>query len=137
MAWMFSLVLLFSYSVILTAQEEQKTEKKEMKKEFGKVEFEAFHTVLRPLQHKALPAKDFKKIREKSELLVEKGEAIVNLGIPKDIEKTAEYERTLQNFSGALVKYKTDAKSGTDAELKKSYLAVHDLYEKLMNYLPD
>jgi hypothetical protein len=137
MAWMFSLVLLFSYSVTLTAQEEQKTEKKEMKKEFGKAEFEAFHTVLRPLQHKALPAKNFKKIREKSELLVEKGETIVNLGIPKAIEKTAEYKRALQSFSDALAKYKNDAKSGTDAELKKSYLAVHDLYERLMNFLPD
>jgi hypothetical protein len=137
MAWMFSLVLVFSYSISLPAQEKQKTEKKEMKKEFGKAEFEAFHTVLRPLQHKALPAKDFKKIREKSELLVEKGEAIVNLGVPKNIEKTAEYEKALQSFSDALVKYKSDAKSGTDAELKKSYLAVHDLYERLMNYLPD
>lgn len=137
MAWMFSLVLLFSCSVTLTAQEEQKSDNKEMKKEFGKAEFEAFHTVLRPLQHKALPAKDFKKIREKSELLVEKGEAIVNLGIPKDIEKTAEYEKTLKSFSDALAKYKGDAKSSTDAKLKKSYLAVHDLYEKLMNYLPD
>jgi hypothetical protein len=134
---MLCLVLLLSYSVVLTAQEEQKMEKKEMKKEFGTAEFEAFHTVLRPLQHKALPAKDFKKIRENSELLVEKGEAIVKLGIPKDIEKTAEYDKALQSFSKALAKYKGDAKSGTDAELKKSYLAVHDLYEKLMNYLPD
>ena len=105
--------------------------------EFGTAEFEAFHTVLRPLQHKALPAKDFKKIREKAELLADKGEAIVKLGIPKDIEKTAEYEKALQSFSDALVKYKRDAKSGTDTELKKSYLAVHDLYERLMNYLPD
>ena len=61
----------------------------------------------------------------------------MNLVTPKDIEKTAEYERTLQSFSDALVKYKGDAKSGTDAELKKSYFAVHDLYERLMNFLPD
>lgn len=61
----------------------------------------------------------------------------MKLGTPKDIEKSAEYEKTLQSFSEALMKYKGDAKSGTDAQLKKSYLAVHDLYEKLMNYLPD
>ena len=136
-AWIVSLVLVFSFSVTLTAQEAQKTETKEMTKESTEKIFEAFHSVLRPLQHKALPANDFKKIRAKSELLVEKGKAIVALGTPKDIEEASEYEVALKSFSDALAKLESDAKNGTDAELKKSYLAVHDLYEKLMDFFPD
>ena len=131
------LILAFSFFAMVKAQEHQGSKADTTKQEFGKKEFEAFHTVLRPLQHKALPAGDFKKIREKSDILAAKGEEIVKLGLPKELKDSTVYAKTLAEFAKALGGLKHEAKEGTDAELKKSYIAVHNLYEELMNLLPD
>lgn len=101
-------------------------------------EYEEFHRVLRPLQHEALPAKDFQTIRARAEELVTRGEAIVNLGVPKGVDgkKVGEFAEGLKKFGGALVKFRTDAGGGTDDQLKESYLAVHDTFETLADMLP-
>ena len=130
-------VIVFAFIGVVIAQEQQSAQKKESTETFGQKEFEAFHSILRPLQHKALPAGNFKLIREKSSALIEKGEAIVKLGPPQGIEKLKEYEKALENFSSALSALAKDSKSAKDPELKKSFSKVHDLYEKLMNMLPD
>lgn len=105
---------------------------------FSVKEYEEFHDVLRVLQHEALPAKDFKTIRARAGELVTRGEAIVKLGVPRGVEeKTApEFSEGLKRFGEALVKFKSDAGSGTDDQLKESYLAVHDSFEALADMLP-
>ena len=100
--------------------------------------YEEFHDVLRPLQHEALPAKDFAKIRAQSSLLIKRGKALVKLGVPKGTkdEHKDEFARGLTKFNEALAKFKSDAKKGTDEQLTKSYLAVHDTFETLADLLP-
>ena len=41
-------------------------------------EYEDFHHVLHPLEHEALPKKDFRCIRAQSSLLVKRGKALVS-----------------------------------------------------------
>ncbi|MGB7924216.1 MAG: hypothetical protein WCF57_13320 [Pyrinomonadaceae bacterium] len=105
---------------------------------FGVKEYDEFHHVLRPLQHEALPAKDFKRIRSRAGLLVALGEAIVKLGVPRGVEEKAapQFGERLKRFNEALAKFKTDAVSGTDEQLKVSYLVVHDSFETLAEMLP-
>lgn len=105
---------------------------------FSVKQYEVFHDVLHPLQHEALPNKDFKLIREKSALLNRHGRAIVRLGVPRGTSQgnRAEFVSELNKFGKALAKYRSDAKRGTDAQLEASYNAVHDSFEMLAAMLP-
>ena len=104
---------------------------------FGVKEYDAFHDVLHPLEHEALPKGDFARIRSQAKELTKRGDAIVKLGVPKGIatDKTEQFKKQLDEFAKALVKFSTDAESGTDADLKTSYSAVHDLFEDLAHML--
>jgi len=106
--------------------------------EFSVKEYNEFHEVLHPLQHEALPKNDFATIRNKSAELIMHGRKIVKLGVPRgtEKEKVADFKAGLIQFNKALTKFRTDAKSGTNAQLKISYSAVHDTFETLAEMLP-
>ena len=132
----FALAILVSVSLVsfrVTAQETH-----EKKHGFGVRQYEAFHDVLHPLEHEALPQKDFRRIRAHSALLTNRGRAIVSLGVPRGTadENKKEFSAELKKFSRALTKFRTDARRGTDVELEKSYSAVHDSFEMLAAMLP-
>lgn len=101
-------------------------------------EYEAFHELLHPLEHDALPGKDFARIRTNAKELVKRGEAIVKLGVPAGTaeKNVTEFRNELKKFSGALKKLSRDAKSGSDQKLADSFSAVHDSYEVLVGMLP-
>ena len=105
---------------------------------FGIKEYDAFHDVLHPLEHEALPKGDFARIRSQAKELTKRGDAIVKLGVPGSInaEKKEHFKNQLDAFAKALVKFSADAESGADADLKTSYSAVHDLFEDLAHMLP-
>lgn len=103
---------------------------------FSVKEYNEFHDVLHPLQHEALPNKDFKTIRAKAGELTTLGEAIVKLGVPAGVKDSAEFEKELKNFADALARFKSDAANGSDAKLEESYSAVHDSFEMLAGMLP-
>ena len=105
---------------------------------FSVIEYESFHDVLHPLQHEALPQKDFKRIRAAAGKLVALGEAIVKVGVPRGVDKNKhqELKAGLKIFGEKLVKFKADADQGTDDQLKESYIAVHDSFEMLAAMLP-
>jgi hypothetical protein len=106
--------------------------------EFSVKEYNEFHEVLHPLQHDALPKGDFATIRARSGELIKHGKKIVKLGVPRGTrtEKIADFKVGLTKFNKALAKFRTDAKSGTDEQLKVSYSAVHDTFEELADRLP-
>lgn len=105
---------------------------------FGVKEYDRFHDVLHPLQHEALPKNDFRRIRAKSSLLVNRGWAIVRLGIPAGTseDKREEFAEGLKKFGRALTRFKSRAKRGSNDQLKESYSAVHDSFEVLAEMLP-
>ena len=105
---------------------------------FGVKEYDAFHDLLHPLEHEALPKGDFAKIRADAKELSKRGDAIVKLGVPKGIkaEGVETFKKNLDGFAKALVKFSADAESGADADLKTSFDAVHDLFEELAHTLP-
>ena len=106
--------------------------------EFSVKEYEDFHRVLHPLQHEALPKKDFQRIRARAGELTKLGKAITKLGVPRGTppESVAEFKKELKKFGKALVEFRADAKSGTDPQLEKSYSSVHDSFEMLAALLP-
>jgi hypothetical protein len=105
---------------------------------FSVKQYEDFHDVLHPLQHDALPNKNFKEIRARSAQLIRLGRAIVRLGVPRGTSKQnrAEFGRELRKFSKALANYNAGARRGSDAQLEASYSAVHDSFEMLAAMLP-
>ena len=105
---------------------------------FSVKEYNEFHRVLRPLQHEALPGKDFQRIRSNAGELVKHGEAIVKLGVPSQTAErnVEEFRKELKKFSDALAKFREDAKAGTDDQLIDSFSSVHDSFEMLAAMLP-
>jgi hypothetical protein len=105
---------------------------------FSAKEYEQFHDVLHPLEHEALPNKDYRRIRSQSGELVKRGKAVVKGGVPEALieEKKTEFMAELKTFDAALNKFKNVARRGSNTKLKTSYSAVHDSFEKLMSMLP-
>jgi len=105
---------------------------------FSVREYEDFHDVLHPLQHDALPNKNFREIRARSALLTRRGRDIVRLGVPRGTSKKnrVEFANELRKFSKALARFNADARRGTDTQLEASYSAVHDSFEMLAAMLP-
>jgi len=105
---------------------------------FSVKEYNEFHRALHPLQHEALPRKDFQRIRTKADELVKYGEAIVKLGVPPGTSETnvAEFRKELKRFGDALAKFGAHAKSGTDGQVEASFSSVHDSFEVLAEMLP-
>lgn len=130
-------VLLTSASVVLVAQEKQADAKHDMKEQsFGIKEFDAFHHVLHPLQHEAIPKKDYQAIRAKAAELKTLGDAIVKLGTPDSISKAKKYAQELKEFGEKLAKLQALSEKGTDKEIKKMFAEVHEEFEELAHMLP-
>lgn len=106
--------------------------------DFSVKEYNEFHRVLHPLQHEALPRKDFQRIRSNAGELVKHGEAIVKLGVPPGTAETKveEFRKELKKFSDALTKFSEHAKAGTDDQLEAAFSSVHDSFEVLAGMLP-
>ena len=105
---------------------------------FSIKEYNSFHDLLHPLEHEALPAKDFQRIRANAADLVRRGEAIVRVGMPKGTAERyrQDFRKEIKKFKSALGKLKNDAKRGTDAQLEASFSALHDSFEMLAGMLP-
>lgn len=105
---------------------------------FSVKQYEEFHEMLHPLEHEALPKKDFQRIRNQSAPLVKHGKEIVALGVPAGVagEQEVEFKKELAKFDGALNKFRSDARRGSNSRLKISYSAVHDSFEMLASMLP-
>jgi hypothetical protein len=105
---------------------------------FSVREYSEFHHVLHPLQHEALPAKDFSRIRSNAAEMVKRGTAIIRVGVPQGTPETSaeEFRKELKKFEGALGSFSRNAKDGTDTELETSFSAVRDSFEMLVGMLP-
>jgi hypothetical protein len=101
-------------------------------------EYNVFHDLLHPLEHEALPAKDFQRIRSNAADLVRRGEAIVRVGVPRGTAEryVEDFRKELKKFKSALGRLRKDAKRGTDAQLEASFSDVHDSFEMLAGMLP-
>ncbi len=98
---------------------------------FSFKEYEEFHDVLHPLEHEALPNKDYARIRSQANELVRRGNAIVKRGVPQNSPVRAEMKRELKKFRRALSKFAAAARSTDNARLSTTYSAVHDSFEQL------
>lgn len=105
---------------------------------FSVKEYNVFHDLLHPLEHEALPAKDFQRIRTNAAELVKRGEAIIRVGVPPGTAERyrEDFRKELKKFKSALGKLRKYAKRGTDAQLEASFSDVHDSFEMLAGMLP-
>ena len=94
-------------------------------------EYEKFHDVLHPLEHEAVPQKDYARIRARSSELVQLGNAIVKLGVPEGSNVPDEMRRELKTFKKSLRRFSSVAKGNKDRDLETAFEAVHDSFEKL------
>ena len=114
------------------------TNRADAEEHFSVKEYNQFHDVLHPLEHEALPKKDFQRIRTNAAELVKRGKAIVQVGLPSGTpaQHHEEFRKELKKFAGALGDFGKHAQDGTDAQLEASFSAVHDSFEMLVGMLP-
>ena len=105
---------------------------------FSVKEYNEFHHVLHPLEHEALPAKDFQRIRSNAGDLLKRGRAIVQVGVPRGTAEKyiEEFRRELKKFDNSLDKFSEHSQKGTDEQLEVAFSAVHDSFEMLVGMLP-
>jgi len=105
---------------------------------FSVKQYTEFHELLEPLQHEALPNKDFQRMRSDAAEFVKRGQTIVRLGVPAGTAKTnvSRFRLELKKFKNSLNKFKQDAKGSDDIKLAASFSAVHDSFETLAGMLP-
>jgi hypothetical protein len=135
------LVLTLAAVFILTLEVPNASTSTAVQHRFPIKEYELFHDVLEPLQHEALPQGDFRRIRAMANELVTRGKAIVALGIPPESPEASKSQRRkfvkmLRKLDRALAIFKTDAQTGSNTDLKKSFTAVHDYFEGLADLVP-
>ena len=101
-------------------------------------EYDAFHEVLHPLEHEAVPAKDWQRIRTHANELVKRGKAIVKLGVPQGTaeKRLPEFRQELRKFNDALKQLDRYARKGTDTDVENSFASVHDSFEILLGMIP-
>ena len=102
----------------------------------GSQQFHSFHEVLHPLMHEALPQKDFKTMRARAGELVRRGRAIVKTGVPQGVKDEAAFRKGLKSFDAELAAFRKAAGRKDDAQLEKTFNAVHDTFEMLADMLP-
>lgn len=135
--FMFVALLVATYPTVpAAAQEKHGAPDHEAKHHFGAKEFEVFHDVLHPLQHEALPKNDLRTIRAKAAELASAGDAIVKLPLPKEAKTRSAIKPEMKRFGTALAKFRKDAATGTDTQLRESYVTVHDTFETLAEKWP-
>lgn len=129
--------LVFALAAILMVTLEVPHASSLVQDEFKIEEFQLFHDILRPLQHEALPQGDFQRIRSMATELVKRGEAIVKLDVP-DVPNAQprKFLKVRKKFKKWLSRFATDARTGSNAKLKKSFTAVHDSFEQLLDLMP-
>jgi hypothetical protein len=98
-------------------------------------EYEFFYVLLGQLQREALPERDFQRIRSYTDELVARGKAIVKLRLRKGV-KSEEFSDARRNFDRALNAFKSDARKNDDSRLSRSFAALHDSFEKLVDEAP-
>ena len=105
---------------------------------FSVREYVDFHHVLHPLEHEALPAKDFQRIRSNSGELLRRGRGILRVGVPNGTNQkyVEDFRRELQKFARALDRLAEQSQSGSDEQVETSFSAVHDSFEMLAGMLP-
>src|SRR5688572_23871310 len=71
---------------------------------FSVREYNVFHDLLHPLEHEAVSAKDFQRIRSNAADLVRRGEAIVRVGVPRGTAERyrEDFRKEMKKFKNAL-----------------------------------
>ena len=128
------LLLILSVALPITTFAQVKKETKETMPAAKSIvkEVQAFHKLLHPLVHDALPKGDFAKIRENLEKLLKGATAIQEAQIPK---KLAGRQKEATDAANELVSQLTDMVSTKDkiddATLEKLFNDMHEKYEQL------
>ena len=106
---------------------------------FGVAQFDRFHDLLHPLQHEALPGRDFKTIRAKAAALYAAGRAAANAPVPRGVADRQAYRQQSAKFLKALGSFRRATRPGasaSDEAVSAAFSRVHDEFEALAHMLP-
>ena len=123
------MALLFAGMTSVVAQ----TKAAKKKPAFAMKELKAFHDVLHPLVHDALPKSDFGRIRGGLEKLLEKAKAIQAAKLPKPLEgRSQEFENVSESLVAGLEDMVSMKDKVDDATIEKLFNEMHDTFEQLV-----
>jgi len=129
--------LLLALAVFTTAsfsqeKEAAKSEHKKGEHGFALRELTAFHDVLHPLVHEALPSSDFGSIRKGIDGLLEKAMTIQQAKLPRKLQgRSKEFKKKAAELVKQLEGMSETKNNVDDATIEKQFNDVHDTFESL------
>jgi len=91
---------------------------------------EKFHTVLRPLQHQAVPNNDVETIKSQTSKLYSMAEQVANATIPEDLREQGDaIHQHQQDLVGRVRELQNQLKNGTDEDILNAFSDIHTQYE--------
>lgn len=99
---------------------------------FGIKELKAFHDVLHPLVHDALPKGDYSRIKESLDKLLVKAKAIQKAKLPKALAaRKKEFQKSASELVRQLTDMNTMKNKVDDETFDKAFNEMHDTFEQL------
>lgn len=125
------ILLLCAGSLLLAtaaAQEKKDAQRRHNKSKIAEVD--SFHDALYPVWHEYYPGKEWDKIRSQADELAQRKDAVMKLELKR---KSAVAEQLRQKFGEAVDKFVSAAKSGTDKELSRTVLRMHERFTAFLD----
>ena len=127
----FIIVALFTGTMAASGQEQAKPGEKPVHS-FAVKELKAFHDILHPLVHDALPKSDFGRIKKGLDKLLQKAIAIQKAKLPKELAgRKEEFKNTSNNLVTQLQDMVAMKDKVDDETLEKTFNEMHDTFEQL------
>ena len=124
--------LILAFTAVSVCQEKKETKEKKPVTQSVVKEVQAFHKVLHPLVHDALPDGDFGTIRKNLEKLLEEANAIQEAQVPKKLAgRQKEVEDTAEKLVSELKDLVSTKDIVDDATLEKLFNDMHETFEQL------
>ncbi len=91
---------------------------------------EKFHTVLRPLQHQAVPNNDVEAIKSEAQNLYELAEQVADATLPEALQNQSEtVKEHQQNLVNAVKNLQEQIQTGSSDDIISAFSDVHNQYE--------
>jgi len=91
---------------------------------------EKFHTVLRPLQHQAVPNNDVEAIKSQAPHLHNLAEQVANSTVPEDLKEQSDaIHQHQQDLVRRVRELQNQVESGSDEDILNAFSDIHTQYE--------
>ncbi len=129
-----ALSILVGFGAVYAQDSTSATQEKKMEmKPAGVKELNAFHVLLHPLVHDAMPNKDYATVKDALPKLIESAQTLLKAQLPKTIgPKKKTFRTETKKLLTQLTQLNRKKAELSDEQFEKNFAAMHETFEELM-----